>query len=81
MAEYYGKGERLAKTVVIGGLIILMGSFMGAGVINLLADLSERREQREVFGIGCERKYAGKPKTQKYCVDRAMSEWVRNEGK
>lgn len=81
MAEYYGKGERLARAVIIGGLIILMGSFAGAGAISLLADLSERREQREVFEIDCERKYAGKPKTQKYCVDRAMSEWVRNGGK
>lgn len=77
MAEHYSKLESASKVLVFIGLAIVgVSLFMG----ELEYSFGERREVREKFAMACEEKYPGRPRTQEFCTDKAMANWVKGGG-
>lgn len=65
-----------SQRVILGAMLLFVCLVGMIALADVLKAQEARQEKREFFELACEDRYPGKPRTQKFCVNKAMAKWI-----
>lgn len=64
------------QRVILGAMLFFVGLAAMIALADIMKAQEARQEKREFYERACEDRYPGKPRTQKFCVNKAMAKWI-----